>query len=85
MRYNLIILIIFIVILQSIVSYYNNFYQNKKMILSIIKNIGKSNNKYIYNKSKNLLLLSSYLHDYTENQKKFLFGDNIIKFRDIVI
>lgn len=77
MRHNLINGILFIVILQSLL-YYIKGYQNK-MIISMIKNIRKSN-RYI--RTNNLLLSFSYLHDYTENQKKFLFGDNIIKFRD---
>lgn len=53
------------------------------MMTSIMRNICKYNSRIINNRyAVNNLVLNSYIHDYTENQKKFLFGDNIIKFRD---
>jgi hypothetical protein len=74
--------LIFILIIKYIVAYYTNIYNNN-MMTSIMRNICKYNNRITNNRyAVNSLVLNSYIHDYTENQKKFLFGDNVIKFRD---
>lgn len=85
-QYRSLRVLVLIITITYIVAYYSSTSGsgiNKNMITSMITNICKYNNRMIKNRSIfSNLILSSYIHDYTENQRRFLFGDTSIKFRD---